>query len=144
MSTGRAEGFNLRMKKSLKLLKPVSLFAISFTAINLYWIIPLLTAKSSSLVNYISIHDLYVFAPKIVSFSALFTLASMYGFWRPAYTYAKDYLPFWEILFIVIFFLSIHGFISYYKNKKAGIYVISFALIWLTGLLFATGITGPF
>jgi hypothetical protein len=85
-----------------------------------------------------------VFAPKIDSFSALFTLASMYGFWRPAYTYAKDYLPFWEILFIVIFFLSIHGFISYYKNKKFSIYVVSFALIWLTGLLFATGITGPF
>ncbi|AIJ06305.1 hypothetical protein JH146_1463 [Methanocaldococcus bathoardescens] len=134
----------LAKEKSLKLLKPVSLFAISFTMINLYWLIPLLTAKSSSLVNYITIYDLYVFAPKIDSFSPLFTLASMYGFWRPTYTYAKDYLPFWEILFIIIFSLSIYGFISYYKNKKVGVYVISFALIWLIGLLFATGITGFF
>ncbi|WP_423792384.1 alpha-(1-_3)-arabinofuranosyltransferase domain-containing protein [Methanocaldococcus indicus] len=134
----------LAREKSIKLLKPVGLFSISFTVLNLYWLIPLLTAKSSSLVNYITIHDLYVFAPKIDSFSALFTLASMYGFWRPAYTYAKDYLPFWEILFVIIFFLSIHGFISYYKNKKVNIYIISFALIWLTGLLFATGVTGPF
>ncbi|ACX72265.1 conserved hypothetical protein [Methanocaldococcus vulcanius M7] len=131
-------------EKSISLLKPVSLFALSFSMINVYWLVPLLTAKSSSLVNYITIHDLYVFAPKVDSFSALFTLASMYGFWRPAYTYAKDYLPFWEVLFVIIIFLSVHGFLSYYKNRKIGIYVISFALIWFVGLFFATGITGPF
>jgi hypothetical protein len=124
----------LAKDKSLRLLKPVSLFAISFIAVNVYWLIPLLTAKSSSLVSYISIHDLYVFAPKIDSLSALFTLASMHGFWRPAYTYAKDYLPFWEVLFVVMFFLTVHGFMCYYKNKKVGIYVMSFALIWLIGL----------
>ena len=68
----------------------------------------------------------------------------MHGFWRPGYIYAKDFLPFWWILFIIILFLAVHGFVSYYKHERLGIYVKAFALIWLVGLILAAGIKSPF
>jgi hypothetical protein len=68
----------------------------------------------------------------------------MHGFWRPGYIYAKDFLPFWWILFVIILFLAVHGFVSYYKHERLGIYVKAFALIWLVGLILAAGIRSPF
>lgn len=36
----------------------------------------------------------------------------MHGFWREIYTYAKDILPFWWVLFTLILFLAVYGFVS--------------------------------
>ncbi|ENN96223.1 hypothetical protein J422_03463 [Methanocaldococcus villosus KIN24-T80] len=136
--------FYIYKNKSLEILKPIILSSIIFLILNTYWLIPTITAEKQSIVVNISKADLYVFAPHIESFSALFTLASMHGFWRPAYIYAKDFLPFWPILFIFILFLAVHGFTSYCNNKKLGIYVKAFTLIWFIGLILASGILSPF
>jgi len=136
--------FRLYRDKSISLIKPVTLSFILFLALNTYWLIPLITAQRETILTHISTEDLAVFAPRIESFSALFTLASMHGFWRPAYVYAKDFLPFWQILFVFILFLAVHGFVSYYKHERLGIYVKAFAVIWLVGLILAAGIRSPF
>jgi len=73
------------------------LSAILFTLLNSFWIIPLLTAKNTVLDN-INDEDFKVFAPKIEGFSDQFNIASMYGFWREAYIYAKDFIPYWQLL----------------------------------------------
>lgn len=129
---------------SIELAKLLVFSFALFLVLNFYWIIPLFTTEKETILSYISEHDLLVFAPKIEEFSILFTLASMHGFWRPAYSYAKDFLPFWEILFVFILFLAIHGFICYYNNKKLKVYVKIFAVIWIIGLILAAGIKSPF
>ncbi len=63
----------------------------------------------------------------------------MYGFWREGYIYAKDFLPFWHILFLAIFILSLYGFVSFRGDK----YVLAFGFVWLVGFALASGIKGP-
>ncbi len=136
--------FRLYKDKSINLIKPIAIAFALFIALNTYWLIPLFTAQKETILSHISSEDLAVFAPRIESVSALFTLASMHGFWRPGYIYAKDFLPFWWILFVFILFLAVHGFVSYYRHERLGIYVKAFAVIWLVGLILAAGIRSPF
>jgi len=117
--------------------------AILFTLLNSYWIIPVLTAKDTVLDN-INDEDFKVFAPKIESFSDIFNIASMYGFWREDYIYAKDFIPYWQLLSEFIILLAIYGFISYYKDPKIGIFARAFGVIGILGFILATGINGPF
>ncbi len=131
-------------KTSGRFFKQLLYAATLFFVLNAYWLIPLITAQKETILTHISSEDLAVFAPRIESFSALFTLASMHGFWRAGYIYAKDFLPFWWILFIFILFLAVHGFVSYYRDEGLGIYVKAFALTWLVGLILAAGIRSPF
>ncbi len=135
--------FRLYRDKStaISLIKSVAIALALFLTLNAYWLIPLITAQRETILTHISEADLAVFAPQI---RTLFDIASMYGFWRPGYIYAKDFLPFWWIFFIFIFFLAVHGFVSYYKHERLGIYVIAFAIIWLVGLILAAGIRSPF
>ena len=127
-------------ERDIKLVKIVLISAIMFLLLNIYWILSIITmTKEESWLKNISILDLMVFLPKIESYSIFFTLASMYGFWRPAYIYAKDFLPYWYALFIIILYLAVYGFISNYKDRKIGIYVKSFSIIALVGLILSAG-----
>ncbi len=113
--------------------------AILFILLNSYWLIPVLTAKNTAL-NNIGEKDFEAYAPK----GTLFDLASMHGFWREGYLYTKDFLPGWQILYLIILSLAILGFISYYKDEKIGIYVKAFAVIGILGFILASGVNGPF
>jgi hypothetical protein len=135
--------FKVYRARDIEIIKSVSITALLFLFLNIYWLLPLAVAKET-LLSSIGSEDLAAFAPRIESFSALFTLASMHGFWRAGYIYAKDFIPYWQILFAFILFLAVHGFISYYKDKKIGIYVKSFAVIAALGLILAAGIRSPF
>ncbi len=122
-----------------RILKLIILSSIIFVILNSYWIIPVLTAKNAIIDN-IGEKDLEVFAPK----GGLFDIAAMYGFWRDGYSYAKDFLPGWQILYLIILSLSVVGFISYYRHEKIGIYVTAFAVIGIVGFILASGVNGPF
>jgi hypothetical protein len=118
-----------------------------FCGLNLYWLLPVLTTKNN-IISKISQLDMYFFAPKASSaFGVVFDTASMYGFWRGSYIYAKDFIPFWWLLFILIFFVAVYGFIYYFRNKKIGWFVVSLAIMWFIGLVLALGaatnLTGP-
>ncbi len=110
---------------------------VLFFLLSTYWVIPLMTCKGSTLLAHITLRDLKVFAPK----GSLFNLMAMYGFWKPGYLYAKDFLyPYWMYIFLIIFSLSIVGFIC--SNRKD--IALAFALIWIIGFALASGIKGPF
>ncbi len=123
--------------------KIIILSSILFILLNSYWIIPVLTEKDWVL-NNIGEEDFKVFAPKIENFSDLFNITGMYGFWKEGYIYAKDFIPYWQLLSIFIILLSIYGFISYCRDPKIGIYVRAFGVIGILGFILATGINGPF
>ena len=129
--------------RNAKTVNRIVIAGIFFILLNSFWLIPFLTA-GDTLVTSIGSEDLASFAPRIESFSALFTLASMHGFWRAGYEYAGDFIPFWQALFVFILFLAVTGFLSYYRDEKIGMYVKAFGAISILGLLLAAGIHSPF
>ena len=112
---------------------------ILFILLNSYWILPVLTAQNTQIEN-IGEKDYEAFAPK----GGLVDIASMYGFWNEGYLSPKDFLPGWQILYLVILALAIIGFISYSKDQEIGIYVKAFAVIGILGFILASGVNGPF
>lgn len=113
--------------------------AALFFALNFYWLLPLLTAKRT-IVSQIGEMDLLFFAPKPTSaLGVAFDTASMYGFWRGGYVYAKDFIPIWWLLFMFILFLVIYGFRSSFNDKNQGWVVISFGAIGVVSFLLALG-----
>ncbi|VVB97183.1 Uncharacterised protein [uncultured archaeon] len=131
-------------KDSREILKSVVLMVFFLLLLNLYWLVPGFAGNGAPL-GEITTSDLYTFTTTHdAGFNTLFTTASMYGFWRGGYIYAKDLLPYWYLLFIFILFLSVHGFVSNYRNPKHGIYVRAFGIIAVISVFLASGISGPF
>ncbi|VVB86700.1 Uncharacterised protein [uncultured archaeon] len=125
------------------LLRSLSIFAALFILFNFYWLLPLFTAKST-LINQISQPDIYTFATRTSAFNAAFTIASMYGFWRWGYIYAKDFIPYWYLLFFFILFLTVHGFINNYRSRTLGLPSKTFAAVAVIAVILGSGIYGPF
>ena len=105
-------------------------FLVSFFLINVYWIVPAMSQES--LISSISEEDLVVFAFK----GNFLDLASMHGFWREAYSYAKDVFPLSFALFFPILFFSINALVENRKNT----YVLSFAAILVLGFFLAASV----
>ncbi len=120
-------------------LKWIIAASVLFIILNSFWIIPLFN-EQKTILDSIGEKDFEAFAPK----GGLFDIASMYGFWNEGYLNTRDFLPGWEILYLIILFLTITGFIFYYKDKKLRSYLLGFAVIGLTGFILANGINGPF
>ena len=128
----------------LEISRSVVLVVLFLLFLNSYWLVPSFIGSQGPL-GEITGSDIYVFTTKQdLNFNTLFTTASMYGFWRGGYIYAKDLLPFWYLFFIFILFLSVHGFVSNYSHPKHGIYVKAFGVIAVLSVLLAAGISGPF
>jgi len=93
-------------------LKWVVAAAGIFCVLNLYWLIPLFTSTGTTL-NQLNQADQLAFISRNTSEpGTLLNILSMHGFWREYYTYAKDILPFWWILFTLVLFLAVYGFVS--------------------------------
>ena len=135
--------FNLLKKQNR--IKPFFIVLITYFLLNSYWLFPLIINPEShvrTMKEWIGPEHLIVFKSKTAfDFNIIFNLASMHGFWRTGYDYAKFHIPFWYLLFFLIIFLSVHGFLIFYKDKKHGIYVKAFAMIFILSLLLATGIS---
>ncbi len=125
------------------LLKSLAVFATLFLLLSFYWLLPLFTAKAT-LIHQISQADIYAYATGVSAFNAVFTIASMYGFWREGYIYAKDFIPYWYLLFFFILFLAIHGFISNNKSKALGLPVKALGVTAVVAVILGSGIHGPF
>ncbi|WP_179293788.1 alpha-(1-_3)-arabinofuranosyltransferase domain-containing protein [Candidatus Methanoperedens nitratireducens] len=125
------------------LLKSLALLAALYLSLSLYWLLPLFTANAT-VINQISQADIYAFATGISAFNAVFTIASMYGFWREGYIYTKDFIPHWYLLFFFILFLAIHGFISNNRSKVPGLPVKALGVTAVVAVILGSGIHGPF
>ena len=128
--------------------------AAIFLAINLYWLVPVLTGGGVA-IEQISRQDLLLFSPKPTSeLGIMFDIASMYGFWRGGYTYAKDLLPLWWLPFIFILFLAVYGFICHFRGvaishlkhpySHPGWVVVSFGVVGVVSFLLAVGAASEF
>jgi hypothetical protein len=104
--------FDGNKTKVYQSLKWAAAAAGIFFVLNFYWLIPLFTS-SGTILNQLSEADQLAFISKGTSESGiLFNILSLHGFWRENYTYAKDIIPFWWLLFTLILFLAVYGFIS--------------------------------
>jgi hypothetical protein len=123
--------------------------AVIFLVLNLYWLVPFFTSTGTAL-NQLSQTDQAAFAPSNVGEPGiLFNILSMHGFWRDSYIYAKDILPFWWVLFVLLLFLAAYGFIckvfpssrdSEPGQKPARRWLpIAFAIMEITGFILALG-----
>lgn len=128
---------------TIKLVKSLGLFAILFISLNLYWLLPLFTAKST-LVHQISLVDVYAFSTKTSSFNNIFTIATMHGFWRGGYLYTKDIISYWYFFFGFILFIAVHGFINNYRNKNLNLPVTALGVVAIIAVILGSGIHGPF
>ncbi|MCE8424857.1 MAG: DUF3367 domain-containing protein [Candidatus Methanoperedens sp.] len=125
------------------LLKSLSILTLLFVLLCLYWLLPVFTAKST-LINQLSQADIYAFSTKTTAFNAAFTIASMYGFWRSGYIYAKDLIPYWYLLFFFIIYLAILGFINNFKDRTIGLPVKALGVIAIIAVILGSGIYGHF
>lgn len=97
-------------EQALRVCKLVLMAGMAFTAINAYWIIPAWSADDT-LLNHVDTADMAFFAPKTESgLGTAFDVASLHGFWREGYTYARDSIPVWWLIYGGILFLAIYGF----------------------------------
>jgi len=139
---------NFLKRKNPKFVKYSVFILLVYLFINSYWILPEVIAPSARIrtfEEFIGPKDVSLFSPKpSLTFNTFFNLASMHGFWRMGYDYAKFHISFWYILYIIILFLTVHGFLILNKHKKYGIYAKSLAIISIASLILATGITHPF
>ncbi|MCZ7370638.1 MAG: hypothetical protein O8C66_09020 [Candidatus Methanoperedens sp.] len=134
----------IEARKKIDLSKYAALVLLFLLILNSYWLVPSFSGSSAPL-GEITNSDLYTFTTRQdINFNTLFTTASMYGFWRVGYIYAKDLLPYWYIFFIFILFLAVHGFTSNYKHPARGVYVKAFGALAVLAAILATGISGPF
>jgi len=139
---------NFLNKNKRNLIKYSIIIFTLYILINSFWIIPTLLDSNTTLrsfQNFIGPEDISLFSPKpSFNFNTLFNLASMHGFWRQGYDYAKFHIPFWPLLYGIILFLTVHGFLILNKDPKYKLYARALAVIAVVSLILATGTTHPF
>ncbi|HEY9246510.1 MAG TPA: hypothetical protein VIO11_06660, partial [Candidatus Methanoperedens sp.] len=122
----------IESRKALEISKYTASIFLFLLFLNSYWLVPSFMGNTAPLAE-ITGSDLYTFTTKQdLNFNTLFTAASMYGFWRGGYIYAKDLLPYWYLFFILILFLSVHGFVSGYRHS---VHVRAFGIIAVFSVL---------
>ena len=103
--------FLYHLIKKDRILKQTAFLAIIFVLLNLFWLVPLLTAPASP-VHEITGQDLTVFATSRGPFNHFIHTLMLYGFWREqAYILPMSFIPFYLYfdLFIILLFLAVHG-----------------------------------
>lgn len=122
-----------------RLSLPLGTLAGSYLLLNLYWILPVATEQASFL-SAMGEPDLAVFSARASWFNSLFSVASLYGFWRGGYIYAKDLVPALSlVVFYLLFLLAVLGVLARWKEPDTR----GWAALWVLTLLLAVGMSGP-
>lgn len=130
--------------KRMKTAKGVGLASAVFFVLNVFWIWPILT--SHSILSEITREDLYAFTAKSwgTGPTVLFSIASMHGFWRGGYRYISDIVPFWYVIYGLILFVTVYGFIRRFRDKHIGLLVIALTVVAVLALALGTGVSTPY
>ncbi|MBI2829948.1 MAG: hypothetical protein HYX81_02185 [Chloroflexi bacterium] len=118
--------------------KLLAIAAVLFFFVNAFWLIPILSGNT--VVETMGKEDVLAFLPRTGGVSPLFAIASMHGFWRTGYVYAKDFIPLWQVLFGFILFLLVYGTLAHWKSFG----VKAFVVISAIALVLGSGASGPF
>jgi hypothetical protein len=99
------------------IIKNLFVIFIIFFFISFYWISQIFTTET--ILTQIEEKDIALFSSKpSLDFNVAFNVASLHGFWRGGYDYAKYHIPFWYVIFIFILFLSVYGFVESKEKQK--------------------------
>lgn len=110
--------------------------------VNAYWLGPVFLSGIQG-ISKVTTADQHVYAPQTDVFTALYSTASMHGFWRGGITYATDIFPPIALLFVPILYLAVHGFLTNYDHPERGYVVKALGATWLVALLLGSGVNGP-
>ena len=124
------------------LLRPLGVTLVVFLLINLYWLIPTIIDLSAkeTVVQRLAEGDPTVYGSNAISsFGLYFDVASLHGFWRTGYLFTPDYLPVWWLPFVLIFFLSVYGFIAQLRSRTVGWLVLSLGALGILTFVLALG-----
>jgi hypothetical protein len=119
----------------MNICKFVLLACAMFLTLNIYWILPVFSGEANYL-NQLGDASFNYFAAQGTS-RTLFDIASIHGFWRAGYIYVWDILPFWQILFVLILFLVVYGFISRFQDKSGRWQIVAFSIVGIAGFVMA-------
>ncbi|MEM3891685.1 MAG: hypothetical protein QW282_05990 [Nitrososphaerales archaeon] len=135
----------LNMKSCKRVVKPLASSASLYLALNLYWLLPVLTAKEDVLFQF-TLDDFYIFSAKPQVNNIYFTLLSLHGFWRGGYRYTFEVISGWQYISIAFILLAVLGFIHTFKNegRNTRIYAYGLAASAAASLIFASGASGAF
>ena len=119
-----------------------------FMMMNSYWIFPLFMFRAEDLfLSEFTYRDLLAFASRIwgTGLNIFFTLASLYGFWRmpEGYKYVSEILLGWQLIYMLILYFSVSGFISFQEEKSRRWIARGIAAAGAVSLVLAAGISSP-
>jgi hypothetical protein len=138
---------SLGLKGAPKLLPWLLIATLAYLIINLYWLLPLLLGYvREPFIEGFTYQDQLAFMSHTwgTGVNIFFSLAALYGFWRPpeAYTYVSQTLLGWQILYILILLLTVYGFTSWTAKTSTGKWMpIGIATVGILCLILATGIS---
>lgn len=126
----------------LAVTKRAGLLSSVFLLLNIYWLVPLLTAESSPL-SQLGREDMLYFVPRdTTGLRVGLSILSLHGFWQHGpYLYTKDIFPGWWLVAAFILSLSMYGIVTKWGDEKRGIYVKSMTIIGVVAIILALGVS---
>ena len=109
--------------------------------VNAYWLGPALFSPRGTLAGVVP-SDLLTYTPQSEFANPLFAVASMHGFWRGGIRYARDLAPPVLVLYAVILFFAVYGFLVAYESDR-GYVVKALGVTALLALPLSAGASGP-
>jgi len=130
-----------------RLLGCIIFSAAVFAALNLYWLASIFLFRGKTRISVFSYNDLLAFTSKAWGTGAnlFFSLAALYGFWRipEGYRYVSETLPGWQLIYPLMLYLSVHGFMTLHEDRSRRWISRGMAAAGAASLILAAGISSP-
>ena len=132
-------------QKLWRIVSGVVFSAVVFAGLNVYWLASIFLLGTETHVSTFSYRDLLAFASQAwgTGVNIFFSLAALYGFWRvpEGYRYVCETLPGWQLIYLLILYLSVYGFTVLRENRFRSWISNGIAVSGVVSLLLAAGIS---
>jgi len=132
-------------QKLRRIISGVIFSAVIFAGLNAYWLTSIFLWGTETRVSIFSYRDLLAFASKAwgTGVNIFFSLAALYGFWRvpEGYRYVCETLPGWQLIYLLILYLSVYGFMVLREDRFRSWISNGIAMSGFVSLLLAAGIS---
>ncbi|MHA1665193.1 MAG: hypothetical protein ACTSVW_05110 [Candidatus Njordarchaeales archaeon] len=132
-------------QKIRRITSGVVFSAVIFAGLNVYWLASIFLLGTETRVSTFSYRDLLAFASKAwgTGVNIFFSLAALYGFWRvpEGYRYVCETLPGWQLIYLLILYLSVYGFMVLREDRFRSWISNGIAMSGVVSLLLAAGIS---
>ena len=132
-------------QKLRRIISGIVFSAVIFAGLNVYWLASIFLLGTETRVSTFGYRDLLAFASKAwgTGVNIFFSLAALYGFWRvpEGYRYVCETLPGWQLIYLLILYLSVYGFMALREDRFRSWISNGIALSGIVSLLLATGVS---